>query len=218
MCGRCGHAAFTAQPRCGSTGAKRLAARGKLSRVTLNPFVRRDDPHTLVVGMTGVKMGDRIVQIGCAHPGRLGAVAAKVGLSGHAVAIVPDEAAAARARRGAAQAGVFVEIEIAPPMQLPADNEAFDVAIVDDTAGLLARMQAEDRVATMRELLRVLRPGGRTIVIGATPRGGLGALLTRTRSGPPFDAVPALQAEGFKSVRKLAEREGLVFVEGIKRR
>ena len=79
-------------------------------------------------------------------------------------------------------------------------------------------MRAEDRVAALREAFRVLRPGGRAIAIGAAPRGGLGALLTRTRSGPALDATPALQAEGFKSVRKLAEREGLVFTEGIKPR
>jgi hypothetical protein len=33
-----------------------------------------------------------------------------------------------------------------------------------------------------------------------------------------LDVAPALQAGGFKSVRTLAEREGLVFVEGIKPR
>ena len=49
-------------------------------------FLKRDDPHLLIVGMTGVKMGDRFVQIGCAHGGRLAAVAGKVGLSGRAVA------------------------------------------------------------------------------------------------------------------------------------
>ena len=37
-------------------------------------FLKRDDPYALVVGMTGVKMGDRFVQIGCAHGGRLAAV------------------------------------------------------------------------------------------------------------------------------------------------
>ena len=36
-------------------------------------FVKRGDPYMLVVGMTGVKMGDRVVQIGCAHGGRLAA-------------------------------------------------------------------------------------------------------------------------------------------------
>jgi len=187
----------------------------------LNPF-QRGDPYMLVVGMTGVKMGDRLAQIGCAHGGRLGAVAAKVGLSGRAVAIVPDQSSAARARKGAADAGVLVEIEIAPPTRLPADEGAFDLAVVDDTGGLFGTMRAEDRGAAIRELLRILRPGGRVMIVGAAPRRGLGALLTRAQSGPPFassgQATQAFQADGFKSVRTLAEREGLVFVEGIKAR
>ena len=187
-----------------------------------NPFQRGTNPYMLVVGMTGVKMGDRIVQIGCAHGGRLGAVAAKVGLSGRAVAIVPDESSAARARKGAADAGVLVEIEIAPPTRLPAEDGAFDLAAVDDTGGLFGTMRPEDRVVAIRELLRILRPGGRVMIVGASPRGGLGALLTRAQSGPPFAssglAAQALQADGFKSVRTLAEREGLVFIEGIKAR
>ena len=76
-------------------------------------------------------------------------------------------------------------------------------------------MRAEDRVAAVRELLRVLRPGGRAIVIGAAARGGLGALFTAPPR-PPFDAAPSLEADGFKQVRTLAERDGLVFVEGVK--
>jgi SAM-dependent methyltransferase len=176
----------------------------------------------LVVSMTGVKMGDRLAQIGCAHPGRLGAVAVKVGLSGRAVAVVPDEASAARARKGAAGAGALVEIEIAPPTHVPLDDGSVDVIVVDDTGGLLGFLRAEDRVQTIREVHRALRPGGRVLVIGTVPRGGFGALLSRTQSGPPFtasgDANRALEADGFVSVRTLAEREGLVFVEGIKAR
>lgn len=184
----------------------------------MNPFRRGDDSYRLVVGMTGVKMGDRLVQVGCAHGGRLAAVAGKVGLSGRAVAVVPDEASAARARKGAAAAGVLVEIEIAPPARLPVDDGAFDLAVIDDTGGLLGAMREEDRAAAIREVVRALRPGGRSIVIGAAPRGGIGALLTRAESGPGFDAPRALEAEGFKSARTLAERNGLKFVEGIKPR
>ena len=95
-------------------------------------FLKRDDPHLLIVGMTGVKMGDRFVQIGCAHGGRLAAVAGKVGLSGRAVLVAPDEAAAERGRKGAENAGVLVEIETAPPTRLPLDADDFDIAIVDD--------------------------------------------------------------------------------------
>src|SRR5688572_26230172 len=133
---------------------------------------RRDDPYMLVVGMTGVKMGDRVAQIGCAHGGRLAAVAAKVGLSGRAVAIVPDRESAERARKGAEQAGVLVEIEVAPTTKLPGETGGFDLVVVDDTGGLLGAMRAEDRVQSVRELLRILRPGGRAVVVGTAARGG----------------------------------------------
>src|SRR6202011_2067769 len=99
-----------------------------------------DTPHTLVVGMTGVKMGDRLLQVGCAHAGRLGAVAAKVGLSGRAAVVVPDDASGARARRGAGDAGVVVDVDVAPATKLPLDDKAFDLAVVDDTAGLFGTM------------------------------------------------------------------------------
>jgi len=185
-------------------------------------FLKQQDPYALVKSMTGVKMGDQIVQIGCAHGGRLGAVASKVGLSGRAVVVAPDEASAARARKGAADAGVLVDVEVAPVTQLPIEDAGFDLALVDDTAGLLGTMRAEDRVAAIRELRRVLRPGGRAMIVGAAPRAGLGALIARTQSGPPFvasgDAAKALEADGFRSVRELGAREGLVFVEGIKPR
>jgi SAM-dependent methyltransferase len=185
-------------------------------------FLKRSDPYLLIVGMTGVKMGDAFVQVGCAHGGRLAAIAGKVGLSGRAAVVAPDESSAARARKAAEDAGGLVEVEVAPPTRLPLADDAFDVAVVDDTAGLFGTMRPEGRVAAIRELVRVLRPGGRVLVVGAVPRGGLGAVLSRTQSGPPFvasgDATKALEADGFKSVRTLAEREGLVFVEGIKPR
>jgi ubiquinone/menaquinone biosynthesis C-methylase UbiE len=185
-------------------------------------FLKKSDPYLLMVGMTGVKMGDRFVQIGCAHGGRLAAVAGKVGLSGRAALVAPDESSAARARKAAEDAGVLVEIEVAPPERLPLIDGEFDLAVVDDTAGLIGTMRPEGRVAAVRELVRVLRPGGRVLVVGAVPRGGLGAVLSRTQNGPPFvasgEALRALEADGFKSVRTLAEREGLVFVEGIKPR
>ena len=186
----------------------------------MNPFARRSDSHLLAVSMTGVKMGDRVAFVGCAHGGRLAAVASKVGLSGRAVAIVPDGQAAELARKGAERVGVLVEIETASPTELPIEDASIDLAIVDDTGGLLGLMRAEQRVASVRELVRILRPGGRVVVVGTRPRAGLGKLLTRAPSGPPFtstgQANKALEANGFGIVRTLAEREGLVFIEGIK--
>src|ERR1700704_3641452 len=114
----------------------------KLSAMLLNPFARRSDPHLLAVSMTGVKMGDRVAFVGCAHGGRLAAVASKVGLSGRAVAIVPDGQAAELARKGAERVGVLVEIETASPTELPIEDASIDLAIVDDTGDLLGLMRA----------------------------------------------------------------------------
>ena len=110
-------------------------------------FLKRDDPNLLIIGVAGVKMGDRLAQVGCAHGGRLAAIAGKVGLSGRAVLVAPDEASAARGQRGAESAGVLVEVEIAPPTRLPLDADDFDIAVIDDTGGLLGALSADDQKA-----------------------------------------------------------------------
>ena len=188
----------------------------------LNPFAKSANPHLLEVGMVGTKMGERFLQLGCAHAGRLGAVAAKVGLSGRAVALVPDEASAARAQKGAAQAGVLIEVEVAPMTALPVDADAFDVAVVDDTGGLVSAIPSGDRARLVGELFRILRPVGRAVFIGAVPSGGLGALFRRPSREPSFAASGALHellaTGGFHPVRTLAERNGLIFVEALKPR
>jgi ubiquinone/menaquinone biosynthesis C-methylase UbiE len=182
------------------------------------PFRRREDPYALVIGMAGVKMGDRIAQIACAHTGRMAAVARKVGLSGRFVVVATDPDSAARAQRGASTAGALVEVETGTPERLPLDDESIDLVIIDNTGGWLTTLRAEARVAATRESLRVLRPGGRVMVIGSVPRSGLAAVFSRAQSGPPFDPTALLQADGFRSVRILAEREGLAFYEGMKPR
>ena len=183
-------------------------------------FLKRDDPNLLIIGVAGVKMGDRLAQVGCAQGGRLAAIAGKVGLSGRAVLVAPDEASAARGQRGAESAGVLVEIEIAPPTRLPLDADDFDIAVIDDTGGLLGALSADDLAKAVSEVRRILRPAGRALLICPAPRGGLGGFFSRAPEGPRFaDAAQrTLESHGFKAVRTLAERDGLVFVEGIKPR
>ena len=127
-------------------------------------FSRRASAEPLVVSMTGVKMGERMLQIGCAHGGRMAAVAAKVGLSGQAVVVVADDSSAARASKGAAEAGVLVDVKTAPPERLPVESGAFDFVVIDDTGGFAGSMTPETRVAMLREAFRALRPGGRVLV------------------------------------------------------
>src|SRR4051812_26109268 len=150
--------------------------------------IKRQDPYSLTVGMTGVKLGDQVLQYGCASGGPLAAVAAKVGLSGRAVAAVPDAASAARAEKAAARAGVLVEVEMVNGTHLPFDDGVFDLAIVDDTGNAFSTLPAETRVAIVRDVARVVRPGGRAMMIGQGGRQGLAALFSRSQSAPSYVA------------------------------
>ena len=70
-------------------------------------------PFALHQSMVGVKMGDRVLQVGCGDGRHLAVLAGKVGLTGRACGVAPDEPAATVARTAAAKAGVLVEIEVA---------------------------------------------------------------------------------------------------------
>ena len=68
-------------------------------------------------------------------------------------------------------------------------------------------------------MTRGRRAGGRCIVIDDVPRGGFGGLVGGRSGGEAVAgaaAVALLSAGGFRGVRTLAEREGFVFVEGVK--
>ena len=188
----------------------------------LNPFTKSGgDPHVLAVSMTGVKLGDRVAFIGAARPGRIAAIAAKVGLSGRASAAVPDAEAVARVNKAAADAGVLLDTDIADVKRLPYAAADFDLVVIDDTGALLEALGEGDRAAVAREAARVLRPGGRVVVLGAGEPTGLNRLMPRTQASPLVrsGAVHALlSSNGFGIVRTLAEREGLVFIEGLKPR
>ena len=72
---------------------------------------------------------------------------------------------------------------------------------------------------TLQQVHRVLRVGGRCLVIERSMRGGLGALFSRQsldRQYAAGGALSSLKAEGFRGVRVLSEREGVSFTEGTK--
>lgn len=184
----------------------------------LNLFRRRENPFALVVGMAGVQMGDRVVQIGCANAPQLAAIASKVGLSGRAVAVVPDSGAGAEIEKAAMRAGVLIEVTVSPLVRLPVEDGGFDVAVIDDTGVSFTQSAPADQHALIRETLRVLRPAGRLMIIGAIARTGLSAALRRGPALVSTDPTPTLQADGYRAVRVLAERDGLIFYEGMKPR
>ena len=143
--------------------------------------------------------------------------AAKVGLSGHAAIVVADDRAAAKAHAAAATAGVLVDVQVTPFDSLPFPIDSFDAIVLHAAADAFPSLEDAAGVAMLREGHRVLRTGGRIIVVEGGPRRGVGAWFR----GPqpllhPNAAAGALGAVGFRAARPLAEREGYRFTEGLK--
>ena len=185
----------------------------------LNPFGRRRDAHALAVSMAGIKLGDRLLQIGCPDGGRLAALAAKVGLTGRAGALAETPQAAEAASRAALKAGVLVECQPGTPGALPYDENSFDVVVIDDTGGILTHLSALARGTCVAEVRRVLRAGGRVVIVGGTARRGLGSVMgAHAVRHDPAATTTLLQNGGFRAPRTLAARDGLVFLEAMKPR
>ncbi len=173
--------------------------------------------EALVTSMVGVRIGDRLLQVGCGDGRLFALLAAKVGLTGRACAVDASAAAADRGRQAVARAGVLAEVGAAPYEALPHDAGAFDLVVIHDA---LAPLAPEARAACLREVRRVLRAGGRSVVVETLARG---LLRRRPPAGDPAytaggGAAGALAAAGFVAVRLLCEREGYRFVEGVKPR
>jgi hypothetical protein len=164
---------------------------------------RSMDP--LQVSMTGVRMGERFLQIGCHDPALLSGLAAKVGLSGTAAVGAFNQDQIKRAERVGAQIGALIDVKKIDDHALPFDSDHFDMVVIDDTNGAFGAVAEGTRVAYLREGLRAVRQGGRIEIVEG--------IKTRAQS---YDPLHDLAAAGFKPVRVLAERDGFRFIEGLR--
>jgi ubiquinone/menaquinone biosynthesis C-methylase UbiE len=160
-------------------------------------WFRRSTLDPLSVSMTGVKLADRVLVIGCGDARFIAALGAKSGLTGRMCALDESPGRAREAEHIALREGALIESFAAPYHALPFDPDTFDVVVV--------RELTASRSAMLEQAHRVLRSGGRCMVIHAPPPDGVPALLND------------LTRAGFVAVRSLAEREGLAFVEAVRK-
>jgi ubiquinone/menaquinone biosynthesis C-methylase UbiE len=182
-------------------------------------WFRQSTLEPLSVSMAGVKLGDRVLIVGCSDPRLIATLGAKAGLTGRACALDEDSRAAEAAERVALKEGALIETFTAPYHAMPFEAGSFDLVLLRDVMTALDTRGA----AVLAEVLRVLRPGGRCLVVESSRRGGsglsavFGSRDTTEESAESKALNAALKSVGFVAVRTLAEREGLLFVEGANR-
>src|SRR4051794_4393978 len=144
----------------------------EIARRTLWPVGER------IVRRAAVAPGEDVLDVACGT-GNAALRAAAAGARVVGVDLTPELFEAGR--RLAAEARVEVEWVEGDAEELPAGDDAFDVAL-----SVFGCIFAPRHAVTARELARVLRPGGRLCVTAWTPEGEMGKLF-RTLGGylPP---------------------------------
>jgi ubiquinone/menaquinone biosynthesis C-methylase UbiE len=165
-----------------------------------NYFVRlmrgRTGNYDLIVSMVGVKLGERLLQLGGGDGLLLAALGAKTGLTGAVEGVEPDAEAAAKVKDQATKDGVLSEVHAAPLDRLPFADGSFDIVVIPNPA---------EGLPGVAEAYRVLRLGGRLSLVAHG-------------AAPATDAIPnKLQQTGFKAARLIAARDGYAFYEAIKK-
>lgn len=184
--------------------------------ISLLPLRRSGRQAVLLpVVMSGVRVGERVMQIGIDNLTIATAIARTPGINGRVAFLVPDERTAMLARKAAENALAVADIEVSPQMRVPFEPEAFDLVVLHARRGALEALDAATLQRLLGDIVRTLRPGGRLVVLSRGTAGGLSGWLRH--AAPTLAGVEeALQRAGYRPVRRLADREGYLFTEGLK--
>lgn len=112
--------------------------------------------HAALLDRAEVRPAQRVLEIGCGPGDLLMALGRRVP-GAELTGIDPDLPALRRARRKASRRNIQVRFERAYADELPYPDDSFDRVL---SSYMLHHLDAEQQVAAMREVARVLRPGG----------------------------------------------------------
>lgn len=166
------------------------------------------------LAMVGPRPSDEVLFLGAKDPSLAAETGAITRLNGRTVVVGQGADAGKRIDQAATQAGAILEFVDAPFTPLPFDAATFHIVV----APIAAEWWTE-YASSLAEAARVLRPGGRIVVIiGERSRGPFRVSPAR----PPAlatDAVLALlKSSGFIAARQLAETDGVTYYEATKSR
>ncbi|MDQ2651632.1 MAG: methyltransferase domain-containing protein, partial [Chloroflexota bacterium] len=136
----------------------RDALASRLEEQAADPFLQRIAAQALA--LLDLAPGERVLELGCGTGVFLPALAAAVGPNGQVVGIDHNQGFLEEARQRVETAGAstLVTLEAADAERLPYPAASFDAVHVERVL-----MHLEDPDAALREVCRVLKPGGRFV-------------------------------------------------------
>jgi ArsR family transcriptional regulator len=173
-------------------------------------------PFQTALAMVGAKPGLQVLVLGAGDGKVAAAIAQVTGLNGRTLVIDPSGDAQAAVERAAAEAGALVEFQQAAPDRLPDDLGGFDIVVLHQRLSVAGN----DPAPVIAEAVRVLRPGGRVVVIeGAMQTGWRDRLKAPRQAKIQGDVIERLlTTAGLRASRLLAETDGVTYAEGAKPR
>ena len=143
-----------------------------------------------------LRPGQRVLEIGCGT-GDLLLAAKRAQPAAVLVGLDPDLPALARAHRKARRRGLAVQLDRGYADELPYADDSVDVVL---SSFMLHHVPAGEREPAMREVLRVLRPGGALHLVDVGGSGHSGHRHRFTREHAVDDVPDLLRRAGFAEV------------------
>jgi ubiquinone/menaquinone biosynthesis C-methylase UbiE len=180
---------------------------------------RRRRVFTRLAALSGARPGDRVLDVGCGTGYFTRLLAEAVAPGGTALGIDPSPEVIARARRLTRLANSTFAAGIAEA--LDTEDQSYDVVV---SSLMLHHLPGTLRPQAIREMYRVLRPGGRVLVADfRPPTTRIGRLLLKghvispaMRNNPVHLLEPMVREAGFQQIRSGDVQPWLRYVHGVK--
>ena len=165
--------------------------------------------HDQLLDRARITVGQQVLEIGCGTGNLLTALGRRRPELA-TVGIDPDPAALRRARRKAARRRLPIRYDRAFAGALPAADDSFDRVL---SSFMLHHLDDDERMRALREIRRVLRPGGELHVVDVdgTPSGdGWARRHPRVAASRPELILAALREAGLTEVALTGRDRGRV--------
>jgi len=120
-------------------------------------------PYRRILGAANITAQDRVLDLGCGLGNILIALAERIHFAHPPAGVDVSPDLIRIGEREIAQAGLGgrISLQVAPATRLPFEEGAFDVVL---TSHVLKHLDDEALLTSLREVVRVLRPGGRFLL------------------------------------------------------